>query len=121
MNRRKFLRNGGLLGLIIAGGGTTAANAASIIPTPSKNQANDDASQFAPPDNATTIQINGSYANTRERMRIDADGNIGINVSSPYVFRPVSETTHSVAMTVGKDNRLWLKVGDKWKRVALES
>jgi hypothetical protein len=24
-------------------------------------------------------------------------------------------------MTVGKDNRLWLKIGDKWHRVAVES
>jgi hypothetical protein len=23
-------------------------------------------------------------------------------------------------MTVGKDNRLWIKVGDEWRRVALE-
>jgi len=24
-------------------------------------------------------------------------------------------------MTVGKDNRLWMKIGDEWHRVALES
>ena len=31
------------------------------------------------------------------------------------------ETTHEVSMSVGKDNRLWLKIGDKWKRVALDT
>ena len=28
---------------------------------------------------------------------------------------------NTVAMTVGKDNRLWIKVGDEWKRVAIEA
>jgi hypothetical protein len=31
------------------------------------------------------------------------------------------EVTHRVSMTVGKDNRLWLKIGDEWRRVAIES
>jgi hypothetical protein len=29
--------------------------------------------------------------------------------------------THQVSMSVGKDNRLWLKIGDNWKRVALDT
>jgi hypothetical protein len=33
------------------------------------------------------------------------------------------EFTHNnkVEMSVGKDDRLWIKVGDEWKRVAVES
>ena len=30
-------------------------------------------------------------------------------------------TTNEVSMAVGKDDRLWLKIGDKWKRVALDT
>jgi len=30
------------------------------------------------------------------------------------------ETDNKVTLSVGKDNRLWIKVGDTWRRVALE-
>lgn len=32
-----------------------------------------------------------------------------------------SPTTNSVSMTVGRDDRLWIKVGDDWKRVSIEA
>jgi hypothetical protein len=31
------------------------------------------------------------------------------------------KVTHEVSMSVGRDNRLWIKVGEKWKRVALDT
>ena len=30
------------------------------------------------------------------------------------------ETDNKVTLSVGKDNRLWIKIGDTWRRVALE-
>jgi hypothetical protein len=31
------------------------------------------------------------------------------------------EYENKVEMSVGKDNRLWVKVNDEWKRVSIES
>jgi hypothetical protein len=128
MERRKFLQNGGLLGALLGGAGTAAAMAQPTAPAvvlPPVVLPKEDISHLAPPSGATTIQINGSYLTDeetqREAMRIGSDGSMGIG-TSPYTIRPWSSpTTHSVTMTVGKDNRLWMKVGDTWHRVALES
>jgi hypothetical protein len=38
-----------------------------------------------------------------------------------YINGWSQEVTHRVSMTVGKDNRLWMKIGDEWHRVAIES
>jgi len=130
MERRKFLQNGGLLGALLGGAGTAAAMAQPTAPAvvlPPVVLPKEDISHLAPPSGATTLQITGSYPTEEETqraaMRIGSDGSVGIGTStSPYLFRPFNQTTtHSVAMTVGKDNRLWMKVGDTWHRVALES
>ena len=42
---------------------------------------------------------------------------------SGYVMFPItqsSENDNKVTMSVGKDNRLWIQVDGKWRRVALE-
>jgi hypothetical protein len=125
MERRKFLRNGGILASFFGAGVAVASESVAPVvkslPVPIK----EDVSHLAPPGGATTLQINGSYPTEEEKpyegMRLGSDGSLGIG-TSPYVFRPLNQTTtHSVAMTVGKDNRLWMKVGDTWHRVALES
>jgi hypothetical protein len=36
-------------------------------------------------------------------------------------FFDTTKITHQVSMSVGKDNRLWLRIGEKWKRVALDT
>ena len=125
MDRRSFLRNGGLFGALLGAAGAPAVMAASskTVPLPTVKE---DISHLAPPDNAHTLQLCGSYPEAKtdgnERMRVGSDGSVGIGVSSSqYQFYSTPPTTHSVTMTVGKDNRLWIKVGDKWQRVALES
>ena len=41
--------------------------------------------------------------------------------SYPIIFgNGYSETDNKVTMSAGKDNRLWIKVGEQWRRVALE-
>lgn len=129
MERRKFLRNGGLLGAILGATGSAVAlaqqqPAAAALPTvvPTK----EDISHLAPTSSATTLQIMGSYPEENEKpqeaFRLGSDGSLGIGTSGgPYYFSSMPRQTHSVSMTVGKDNRLWMKVGDKWQRVALES
>jgi hypothetical protein len=125
MERRKFLRNGGILASFFGAGVAVATESVvpveKTLPAPIK----EDVSHLAPPPGATTLQINGSYLTEEEKgleaMRIGSDGSVGIG-TSPYIFAPFNpKTTHSVAMTVGKDDRLWMKVGDTWHRVALES
>jgi hypothetical protein len=127
MERRKFLRNGGLLGAILGATGGAVAMAQqqqpAALPTVVPKE---DISHLAPPGGATTLQIMGSYLTEEEaqaeRMRIGSNGSLGIGTSGgPYYFSSSARQTHSVSMTVGKDNRLWIKVGDQWQRVALES
>jgi hypothetical protein len=40
---------------------------------------------------------------------------------SPYSVFSNVEYENKVEMSVGKDNRLWVKVNDEWKRVSIES
>jgi hypothetical protein len=126
MERRKFLRNGGLLGAILGatGGAVAMAQQQPAVALPHVVEPKEDISHLAPPGGATTLQITGSYPTEEEKpyegMRLGADGSLGIG-GGPYYFSSMEKQTHSVTMTVGKDNRLWMKVGDTWHRVALES
>jgi len=128
MERRKFLRNGGLLGAILGatGGAVAMAQQQPAVALPPVVEPKEDISHLAPPNSATSLQIMGSYLTEEEaqaeRMRIGSNGSLGIGTSGgPYYFSSSARQTHSVSMTVGKDNRLWIKVGDQWQRVALES
>jgi hypothetical protein len=114
MERRKFLRNGGIFASFF-GAGAVAANE---LPAPvvQELKVKEDISHLAPPASARTFQINGSYEDeAKAPVSLQDSGGM-------YAFAPVNvPVTHSVTMTVGKDNRLWIKVGDEWHRVALES
>lgn len=49
------------------------------------------------------------------------DGYATIGSSYPSILSDgYKETDNKVTLSVGKDNRLWIKVGDTWRRVALE-
>jgi len=102
--RRNFLKGAGIIGAFAIG----VASYRQV-----KEMANEhkDISHLAPPEGAPTLQINGAYG---EKPKPQSNGN--------FIFAPMNpETTHKVAMTVGKDNRLWMKIGDEWHRVAIES
>jgi len=123
--RRRFVKGIGFFAAILGGGSAlSGANPTPVaVPTvdsvavtngtsnPVSEPVVEDISHLAPPESATTIQINGAYG---EKPKPVAFGN-GVYIAS--VNQP---TTHSVSMTVGLDNRLWIKVGDTWKRVAIE-
>ena len=106
--RRNFLRGAGIIGAFAVG----VASYKQV-----KEMANEhkDISHLAPPDKATTIQITGAYG---EKPKAP-EPTMGQNMF--YINGWNEEVTHRVSMTVGKDNRLWLKIGDKWQRVAIES
>ena len=107
-DRRNFIRGAGIIGAFAVG----VASYKQV-----KEMANEhkDISHLAPPDKATTIQITGAYG---EKPKAP-EPTIGQNMF--YINGWNEEVTHRVSMTVGKDNRLWLKIGDKWHRVAVES
>jgi hypothetical protein len=106
--RRNFLRGAGIIGAFAVG----AASYKQV-----KEMANEhkDISHLAPPDKAATIQITGAYG---EKPKAP-EPTMGQNMF--YINGWNEEVTHRVSMTVGKDNRLWLKIGDEWHRVAVES
>ena len=110
--RRNFIRGLGLFSAFAAGAGT--ANTAIAAPKCDP--------KLAPPDNATTLQISGtyndSYVTPQERMRFTSDGRMMLRPE--LSFTATKRNTHNVSMTVGRDNRLWIKVDNKWKRVAIE-
>jgi len=127
--RRRFVKGIGFFAAILGGGSAlSAANSLPVaVPTvdglPVTNGSSNpvsgpvvkDISHLAPPENATTIQFTGAYGQQpKPQVVSSAYGD------SYYINGFTSETTHKVSMTVGLDNRLWIKVGDTWKRVAIE-
>ena len=111
--RRNFLKGVGIASAFVAG--VAAYKQVKDIADNSK-----DISHLAPPDNAHTIQVTGAYGQAPKPVPVVEHQGYGIGSSSYYINGYNSEVTHKVAMTVGKDNRLWIKVGDEWRRVALE-
>ena len=118
--RRNFLKGVGIAGAFVAG--VAAYKQVKDIADNSK-----DIRHLAPPDNAHTIQFTGAYGEPPKPVPVVEYKGVGIGSSSYsigsssyYINGYNSEVTHKVAMTVGKDNRLWIKVGDEWRRVALE-
>ena len=105
-SRRKFFSGAGLLGGLVAGVAATKLTVEVI----ERQKPSEDIAHLAPPSNATTISIVGSYG---EPTKQETHGQ--------YTFVPINQqATHQVALTVGKDNRLWMKVGDEWKRVSID-
>ena len=70
----------------------------------------EDISHLKPPRDNNLLRLMGSYGEEEEKPS-----------NSPFIISNVnSKVTHKVDMTVGLDNRLWIRVGDDWKRVVVE-
>jgi hypothetical protein len=97
-NRRNFLKGAGILGAFLAG---------TITYENMKAPAKEDISGLAPESDSkhNTLILSGGYEKSREST----------------LFGSSINPKNSVAMTVGKDNRLWIQVGGEWKRLALEA
>ena len=110
--KRSFLRGAGVFGLFAGIGGAVVAESLPA-PLPKLPEVKEDISHLAPTTNGHgVLSINASYTDEPPATVRGLDA---------YTFYTLPKTTHSVEMTVGKDNRLWIKVGDEWRRVALES
>jgi hypothetical protein len=107
-DRRNFIRGAGIIGAFAVG-------VASYKQMKEMANEHKDISHLAPPEKATTIQITGAYG---EKPKAP-EPTMGQNMF--YINGWNEEVTHRVSMTVGKDNRLWMKIGDEWHRVAIES
>lgn len=125
--RRGFIKGFGLFGAMVTGaiasngprevnvskssGNIPDGDSVPVLNTPSGGV--EDISKYAPPPNANSLQICGSYGPPPSHP-------VAIPPNSFYIQSSPGPSTHSVNMTVGLDNRLWIKVGEQWKRVALE-
>jgi len=98
--RRSFLKGAGILGAFLAG---------TITYENMKAPAKEDISGLAP-----------KFDNQHYPSTLRLDGGYDESSSSTCLTRYVNPK-NSVEMAVGKDNRLWIKVGDEWKRVAIEA
>jgi len=145
-DRRKFLRNGGLLGMFAMGAATpiviekiretqVPAPLAGVDPNiikqieeicPANVTFCSTYGEIAPPpppppplstNSFYTVGSNtATYNGYNEVMRIDSSGNLGIGGSSKR-FVPGTEKQVSVKMVPGPDGELYINVNGQWKRV----
>ena len=102
--RRKFLKGFGLLGAVVGG----AATAKVVVEHRVVEEPKEDISHLAP-DNPTTLVLQGHPKPVETAS------------SGPYVLIPtIRDFQNKVHLSVGKDNRLWIKVDDVWKRVSVD-
>ena len=144
-DRRKFLRNGGLLGAFALGAATPVVIEKvreTQVPTPVAGVDPNIIKQIEEicPPNVTICSTYGEIAppppppppnayqfvgNYNEVMRLDSNGSMGIGVSSPYGnlyngtkrFVPGTEKQVSVKMVPGPDGELYINVNGQWKKV----
>lgn len=118
--RRGFIKGFGLLSVVAAGASapvlanTSTSTAVRSTGDPVLVPPVDEA--LAPPIDAMTLQITGAYGEKPKPQPAE-----GLMCNTYYFNGLNQQTTHSVSMTVGMDNRLWIKVDGKWRRVALEA
>lgn len=121
LKRRSFIKGFGLGGVIVgsAAGGFTAAKAISnTVSQPTQQPAPavvypqlEDISHLAPRDTGMDLTL----------VRDNSEPEPPKVTPGSFSFMPVNtKTTHQVSMSVGKDNRLWLKVDGKWMRVMVQ-
>lgn len=106
-DRRKFIKGFGLFGAVFAG----AATAKVVIEE--KKPEVEDISHLAP-ENPVTLTLQGQKIQKEEKVYHDVYGN------RVFMMHSNPEFANKVHLSVGKDDRLWIKVGDDWKRVAVD-
>ena len=110
--RRSFFKGAGLLGALVTGIATTKVV---IEHVEAPKEVREDHSHLAPEPN-TTLTITSDNRSAEEKQATMSAPSNGI-----YMLSPNQQVTNQVAMAVGKDNRLWLKVDEKWHRVSIDS
>lgn len=103
VSRRKFFKGAGLAGLFAAGyvGGRV------VVEVQEQKKPVEDISHLAPESNQHFVL----QGNPKPVQPTSYSGN-------GFQFVPANnEYQNKVELSVGKDNMLWIKVGDEWKRV----
>lgn len=113
MDRRSFLRKGGLFGALVA-----AASAPAIAEAATKQPAIEGVSediQEALNSNPMSLHLQAGYgekiAEPQERMRITSEGGFYFNPQPEY------NNTVNVALKPGPDGELYIKKNGEWKRI----
>lgn len=115
-SRRGFLKGFGLFSAVLAGGATHGVSSASTgvavrgTSDPVRNPVVD---QSLAPTSDTHFALIADNT-PREAMRITSGGTMC------YASPTTQENLNRVALSVGKDNRLWAQIDGQWRRVALE-
>jgi hypothetical protein len=132
--RRGFIKGFGLLGAAVGGFyATQNAFANTISPSPTGSPAAterdvgpvEDIAHLAPL-GKTNLQLTADNTPPPPPPPAPVGGYTvdGYTISG-YSYPPIladgyKETDNKVTLSVGKDDRLWIKIGDTWRRVALE-
>jgi hypothetical protein len=142
LERRKFLRSGGLLGFLAMGAAAAPVVVEKIkevpVPVPAPVATADPTviavleeqapatlcllatyGEIAPPPPPPTyngIYAIGSSSMGQERMRISSDGSTTMLINGKN-FVPGTEKQQSVKMVPGPDGELYLNINGQWKKV----
>ncbi len=110
-SRRKFLSGVGIFGTIVAG---AVAPVAVHIHEKNKDTKPEDISHLAP-ESSSTLMLTADNRTAEEKYKNNP------YKDSPFMVGGIDhKETNRVSMSVGKDDRLWIKIGDQWRRVALD-
>jgi hypothetical protein len=122
MNKRRgFLKGLGLFSAVVAGAvapGHTAAEpvlAGTPVPVDNSGVTGQAIDHLAPAScNHSSIRFAG-YNEVAPPIPTGAFPD-----STSFYIAPSQKETNFVELSVGKDDRLWMKIGDSWKRIAIE-
>jgi hypothetical protein len=107
-SRRKFFKGFGVLGAVVAG-----ATAVKVTVEETK-KTTEDISHLAPEPN-TTLMLTGDNRTPEEKQAMMSPPSNG------FMLYQQPQVTNQVSLAVGKDNRLWIKIDEQWKRVSVDA
>jgi hypothetical protein len=110
--RRRFLNGAGLIGGLVAGIGATKLTVEVI----EKKKESEDISHLAPSSNTNLMLTAQNKPKKVKPAGITLEGQPIYFAESPQL-----DELNKVTLSVGHDDRLWMKIGEKWHRVAIES
>ena len=143
--RRSFLKGFGIGGVVLGGAATgylaatreitnvasagVSSNHGNLNGVPASEPAPDIA-HLAPKEGATSLVITGDNRPPAPPAPVTYNPNNGYTLTCSTTAMSTltisgsnpcpDDQRNKVAMAVGKDDRLWIKVGDQWKRVVVE-
>lgn len=131
-SKRRFLRNGGLLGAFFAGAATPIVVERVIEKEAPKELVDSSVLKQLEEKQTSSLTIMSTYGEVQppkpsnsdllfttmgeERLRISSNGTMMFGQTTP-AYVPGTEKHVSVSMVPGPDGNLYIKVKDQWKKV----